>query len=68
MNLPVPAKDPRAQMGFIIMEPEDSPPMSGSNSICVATVLLDAGILRMQVPESHLTLEARGGLIAVAAE
>ena len=28
-------------MGFIIMEPEDTPPMSGSNSICVATVLLD---------------------------
>jgi trans-L-3-hydroxyproline dehydratase len=63
-----PAKDPGAQMGFIIMEPEDSPPMSGSNSICVATVLLDAGILPMQVPEIHLTLEAPGGLIAVTAE
>ena len=33
------------QMGFIIMEPEDTPPMSGSNSICVATVLLDTGIV-----------------------
>ena len=41
VNLLVPPKDPRAQMGFIIMEPEDTPPMSGSNSICVATVLLD---------------------------
>ena len=39
VNLLVPPKDPRAQMGFIIMEPEDNPPMSGSNSICVATVL-----------------------------
>ena len=38
VNLLVPAKDPQAQMGFIIMEPEDTPPMSGSNSICVATV------------------------------
>src|SRR5262244_2825199 len=37
INLLVPAKDPRAQMGWIIMEPEDTPPMSGSNSICVAT-------------------------------
>ena len=55
-------------MGFIIMEPEDTPPMSGSNSICVATVLLDAGILPMQEPETHLTLEAPGGLIAVVAE
>ena len=55
-------------MGFIIMEPEDTPPMSGSNSICVATVLLDAGILPMQEPETRLTLEAPGGLIAVTAE
>jgi trans-L-3-hydroxyproline dehydratase len=35
-------------MGSIIMEAEDTPPMSGSNSTCVATVLLDAGILPMQ--------------------
>jgi proline racemase len=65
VNLLVSAKDSRAQMGFIIMEPEDTPPMSGSNSICVATVLLDAGILPMQEPETRLTLEAPGGLIAV---
>jgi trans-L-3-hydroxyproline dehydratase len=68
VNLLVPAKDPREQMGFIIMEPEDTSPMSGSNSICVATVLLDAGILPMEEPETHLTLEAPGGLIAVTAE
>jgi proline racemase len=68
VNLLVPPKDPKADMGFIIMEPEDTPPMSGSNSICVATVLLDAGILPMQEPETRLTLEAPGGLIAVAAE
>jgi trans-L-3-hydroxyproline dehydratase len=48
VNLLVPAKDPRAQMGFIIMEPEDTPPMSGSNAICVATVLLDTGIVPMR--------------------
>ncbi len=68
VNLLVPAKDPRAQMGFIIMEPEDTPPMSGSNAICVATVLLDGGILPMQEPQTHLVLEAPGGLIAVTAE
>jgi proline racemase len=55
-------------MGFIIMEPEDTPPMSGSNSLCVATVLLETGILPMQEPETRVTLEAPGGLIqAVAA-
>lgn len=68
VNLLVPPKDPRAQMGFIIMEPEDNPPMSGSNSICVSTVLLDSGILPMTEPETHLTLEAPGGLVRVRAE
>ena len=56
INLLGPPKHPKAQMGFIIMEPEDTPPMSGSNSICVATVLLDAGIIPMREPETRLTL------------
>ncbi|SDR55828.1 Proline racemase [Rhizobiales bacterium GAS113] len=68
VNLLVPAKDPRAQMGWIVMEPEDTPPMSGSNSICVSTVLLDSGILPMQEPQTRLTLEAPGGLIEVVAD
>jgi proline racemase len=68
VNLLVPPKHPRAQMGFIIMEPEDTPPMSGSNSICVATVLLDAGIVPMTEPETRLTLEAPGGLVEVVAQ
>jgi hypothetical protein len=55
-------------MGFIIMEPEDTPPMSGSNSICVATVLLDSGILPMTEPETRLVLEAPGGLVEVVAQ
>jgi trans-L-3-hydroxyproline dehydratase len=68
VNLLVPPKDPRAQMGFIIMEPEDNPPMSGSNAICVATVLLDSGILPMTEPVTELTLEAPGGLVTVRAD
>ena len=67
VNLLVPPTDPRAQMGFIIMEPEDTPPMSGSNSICVATVLLDTGIVPMTEPETRLVLEAPGGLVEVVA-
>ena len=58
VNLLVPPKDPRAQMGWIIMEPADTPPMSGSNSICVATVLLDTGIVPMSEPVTRL--DARG--------
>src|SRR5690606_11131186 len=68
VNLLVRPKDPRAQMGFIIMEPADTPPMSGSNSICVSTVLLDTGIIPMQEPVTHMVLEATGGLIEVEAE
>jgi len=67
INLLVPPKDPRAAMGFIIMEPEDTPPMSGSNSICVSTVLLDSGIVPMQEPETRMMLEAPGGLVEVVA-
>jgi proline racemase len=54
-------------MGWIIMEPEDTPPMSGSNSICVATVLLETGIIAMEEPETRMTLEPPGGLIDVIA-
>ncbi len=68
VNLLVPPKHPEAQMGFIIMEPEDTPPMSGSNSICVATVLLDSGIIPMVEPVTDMTLEAPGGLVRVRAE
>lgn len=68
VNLLVPAKNPAAQMGFIIMEPEDTPPMSGSNSLCVATVLLETGILPMREPETELVLEAPGGLVRAVAK
>jgi proline racemase len=68
VNLLVPPKDPRADAAFIIMEPEDTPPMSGSNSICVATVLLDGGILPMREPVTELVLEAPGGLVRARAE
>ncbi len=66
-NLLVPAKNPAAKYGFIIMEPEYTPPMSGSNSICVATVLLDTGLIDMQEPVTEFNLEAPGGLVRVKA-
>lgn len=68
VNLLVPPKHPDAQMGWIIMEPEDTPPMSGSNSICVSTVLLDSGIIPMREPVTEMVLEAPGGLVRVRAE
>ena len=68
VNLLVPPKDPRAKAAWIIMEPADSPPMSGSNSICVSTVLLDTGIIPMEEPQTRMLLEAPGGLIEVTAD
>ena len=67
-NLLVPPKNPKADVGWIIMEPADTPPMSGSNSMCVATVLLDTGIIPMQEPVTRLVLEAPGGLVEIEAE
>lgn len=68
VNLLVPPKHPEADAAWIIMEPEDTPPMSGSNSICVSTVLLDGGLIPMQEPITEMTLEAPGGLVRVRAE
>jgi len=49
------------------MEPLHTPPMSGSNSICVATVLLETGIVPMIEPETIFNLEAPAGLVQVRA-
>ena len=42
--------------------------MSGSNSICVSTVLLETGIITMHEPETRFTLEAPGGLVDITAQ
>ena len=67
VNLLVPPKHPEAAAGWIIMEPEDTPPMSGSNAICVATVLLDTGLVPMTEPETVFAIEAPAGLVRVRA-
>ncbi|MBT5192442.1 MAG: proline racemase family protein [Rhodospirillaceae bacterium] len=67
-NLVVPPTTPGADAGFIIMEPTDYPPMSGSNSICVATVLLETGMVELREPETVLRLDTPGGLIEVTAQ
>ena len=67
VDLLVPPRHPDAAYGFIIMEPEHTPPMSGSNSICVATVLLDTGMIEMREPETTFYLEAPAGLVHIRA-
>ena len=66
-NLVVPSRRADCAAGFIIMEPTEYPPMSGSNTICVATVLLETGMVEMQEPETTFNLEAPAGLVEVRA-
>lgn len=67
-NLILPPTTPEADAGFVIMEQVEYPPMSGTNTICVTTALLETGMLPMREPVTELTLEAPAGLIRVLAE
>ena len=66
-NLIVPSLRPECIAGFVIMEPTEYPAMSGSNTICVATVLLETGMVEMREPETTLRLEAPAGVVEVTA-
>jgi len=65
-NVLVPSN--RAQMGYVILESTEYPAMSGSNTICVATVLLETGILPMCEPTTELVLESPAGLITATCD
>ena len=67
-NLILPPCDPRADAGFLIMESEEYPPMSGSNTICTSTVLLETGMIPMKEPISTISLDTAAGLVTVVAE
>ena len=67
-NLILPPTRPEADAGFVIMEPVEYPGMSGTNTICVVTVLLETGMLPMREPVTDLTLEAPAGLVRVRAD
>jgi proline racemase len=64
-NIVLPSNHPEADMGYVILETTEYPAMSGSNTMCVATVLLETGILPMHEPVTQLTLESPAGLIRV---
>jgi proline racemase len=66
-NLILPSNHPDADAGYVIMEHVEYPGMSGTNTICVVTVLLETGMLPMHEPVTELTLEAPAGLIGVTA-
>jgi proline racemase len=67
-NLVLPPTRPEADAGYVIMEQTEYPPMSGTNTICVVTVLIETGMVKVTEPVTRLTLETPAGLIAVEAE
>ena len=66
-NVILPPTHPEADAGYVIMEHVEYPGMSGTNTICVVTTLLETGMLPMREPVTEITLEAPAGLIRVRA-
>lgn len=67
VDLIVPATDPEAAAGYIIMEVMGYPIYSGSNTICTATAVLEAGIVPKQEGVQRFTLEAPAGRVNIEA-
>jgi proline racemase len=67
-NIILPSSNPAADAGYVILEQVEYPGMSGTNTMCVVTVLLETGILPMIEPVTELTLEAPAGLIRIRAD
>ena len=59
-NLVLPPTHPDADAGFVIMEQMEYPPMSGSNTICTATALLETGMIPMKEQVTELVTYVRG--------
>ena len=66
-NLVFASSHPEADAGFIILQADRAHAMSGSNTICVVTALLETGVVPMLEPETLVTLETAAGLIRVRA-
>jgi proline racemase len=67
VNLIVPSTRSDCAASAIIMEPTEYPPMSGSNTMCIATVLLETGIVPMQEPLTKFALDNAGGTVEITA-
>jgi proline racemase len=68
VNLILPSNHPQAHAGYVIMEQIEYPPMSGTNTICVVTTLIETGMVAVAEPVTTLLLETPAGLIGVDAQ
>ena len=67
VNLLLPPTNPNADAGFLIFQADKTHPMSGSNCICVATTLLETGLVKMQEPVTNVVLDTAVGLVTAEA-
>ena len=67
-NLILPPTRPEADAGFVIMEQVEYPPMSGTNTICVVTVLLETGMIPIRGRTMRVKLDTPAGLVEAEAE
>ncbi|WP_297796295.1 proline racemase family protein [uncultured Marinobacter sp.] len=67
VDLLVPATDPEAAVGYIIMEVMGYPIYSGSNTICTATAVLESGIVTKKEGRQSFILESPAGLVHIDA-
>jgi proline racemase len=67
VNLVLPPCLSEADVGLIVMESQFYVPMSGSNTICTVTVLLETGMLPIVEPETRLTIDTPAGLVRATA-
>ncbi len=66
-NLLLPPTRPEADAGMIVLQGDKAHAMSGSNSICLVTVLLETGIIAMKEPETQVVLDTPAGLVSARA-
>ena len=67
VNLLLPPINPCADAGFIPLQPDGPHAMSGSNAMCVTTVLLETGIVPMIEPKTKIILDTPSGLVPTLA-
>ena len=67
-NLILPSNNPEAAAGFIIMEQTEYPGMSGTNTICVVSTLIETGMVEVNEPFTEFKLDTPAGLISIKAE
>ena len=62
-----PPTRPDADIGFIVLQGDKAHAMSGSNAICLTTVLLETGMLPVAEPETIVRIDTASGLVTARA-